>query len=30
MTGQARFGGVLDHGHEAAVFRNKNKTLAVL
>jgi hypothetical protein len=30
MTRQPRFGGTLDHGHEAAVFRNENKTLAML
>jgi hypothetical protein len=30
MTRQPRFGGMLDHGHEAAVFRNENKTLAIL
>jgi hypothetical protein len=30
MTKQARFGGVLDDGHEAAVYRNKNITLALL
>jgi hypothetical protein len=29
MTRQARFGGMLDHGHEAAVYRNENKTLAI-
>jgi hypothetical protein len=27
---QARFGGILDHGHEAAVYRNENKPLAII
>jgi dTDP-4-dehydrorhamnose 3,5-epimerase-like enzyme len=30
MARQARFGGILDHGHEAAVYRNENKTLAIM
>jgi hypothetical protein len=30
MTRQGRFGGMLDHGHEAAFCRNENKTLPVL
>jgi hypothetical protein len=30
MTRQARFGGILDHGHEAAVYRNENKPLAII
>jgi hypothetical protein len=31
MARQARFGGILDHGHEAAVYyRNENKPLAII
>jgi hypothetical protein len=30
MARQARFGGILDHGHEAAVYCNENETLAIL
>jgi hypothetical protein len=30
LARQARFGGILDHGHEAAVYRNENKTLAFI
>ena len=30
MARQARFGGILDHGHEAAVYRDENKPLAIL
>ncbi len=30
MARQARFGGILDHGHEAAVYRHENETLAII
>jgi hypothetical protein len=30
MARQARFGGAIDHGHEAAIHRNENKTLTLL